>query len=71
MTMTSARPEVTMKEVRCKNLVVRRGRLVECHRLALRVTPAMLAEFDQNVELKCANCGEPVSWTIDEDSREE
>ena len=71
MTMTEARPEVTMKEVRCTNLVVRRGRQEVCNRLALRVTPAMLAEFNKNVELKCNNCGKPVSWTIDEDSREE
>lgn len=70
MTMAPARSEVAMKEVRCTNLVVRRGRQEVCHRLALRVTPTMLAEFDQNVELKCGNCGKPVRWTIDEDSRE-
>ena len=62
MTLTSARPEVTMKEVRCTNLVVRRGRQEVCNRLALRVTPAMLAEFNKNVELKCNNCGKPVKW---------
>ena len=69
MTMTEARPEVTMKEVRCKNMVVRRGVLQECNRVALTVRPEFLAQMDKNVELKCNNCGEPVRWTIDEDSR--